>query len=87
MAGASVDWRDTTYRETFEGELRGLHRRRESDPSCTVKDIEGVLRHLYVLDGGDWAGRGDLQDVVMAATIAAHEQFIAGWKAEPPSSV
>ncbi|MDR1107025.1 MAG: hypothetical protein LBL44_11765 [Treponema sp.] len=87
MTGASVDWRERTYTETFEGELRGLCRRRESDPSCTVQDIEGVLRHLYVLDGGDWAGRGDLQDVVMAATIAAHEHFIAGWKAELSSSV
>ncbi|MDR0600863.1 MAG: hypothetical protein LBG42_00640 [Treponema sp.] len=87
MAGLSIDWRDITYRETFEGELRGLMRRRESDPSCTVQDIEGILRHLYVLDGSDWAGRGDLQDVVMAATIAAHEHFIAGWKAELTPSV
>lgn len=79
---SSVEWKDTKYSETFEEELRGLRRRRESDPRCTVKDIEGILRHLYIMDGADMGGRGDVQDITMAATIAAHERFIAGWKAE-----
>jgi hypothetical protein len=83
--GASVEWRDLTYEKTFEQELRGL-RRRESDPACTVEDLEGTLKHLYIMDGADWGGRGELQDIVMAATIAAYEHFIARWKAEtfPP---
>lgn len=78
----SVEWRDVKYREVFEEELRGLRRRRESDPRCTVEDIEGVLRHLYIMDGADWYGRGDVQDITMTATIAAYECFIARWKAE-----
>jgi hypothetical protein len=77
---ASADWRDAKYTEVFEGEIRGLSRRRDSDPTCTVQDLEGILRHLYALDGSDWTGRGGVQDVIMAATIAAYEQFIAGWK-------
>ena len=80
--GSSTEWRDVTYRETFEGELRGLQRRRESDPALTVGDIEGTLRHLYILDGADHDGRGGVQDLTMAATIAAHEHFIALWKTE-----
>jgi hypothetical protein len=80
--GLSVEWRDVKYEETFEQELRGLRRRRESDPSCTVEDLEGLLRHLYIMDGADWGGRGDVQDTIMAATIAAYEFFIARWKAE-----
>jgi hypothetical protein len=76
----STEWQDVTYRETFEGELRGLQRRRESDPALTVEDIEGTLKHLYIMDGADWLGRGGVQDQTMAATIAAHEQFIAEWK-------
>jgi hypothetical protein len=84
--GASVDWRDAKYEEIFEQEIRGLRRRREFDPACTIGDLEGTLRHLYLMDGADWGGRGDLQDIVMAATIAAYEVFIARWKAEsfPP---
>jgi hypothetical protein len=80
--GASVDWRDTKYNETLEQEIRGLQRRRESDPGCTITELEGTLRHLYHLDGADWGGRGDVQDITLAATIAAYEQIIAEWKAE-----
>jgi hypothetical protein len=80
--GASIEWRDKKYEEIFEQELRGLSRRRQSDPRCTVEDLEGVLQHLYVMDGADWYGRGDVQDIVMAATIAAYEHYIAQWKAE-----
>ena len=78
----SVEWKDVKYEEIFEQELRGLERRRKSDPRCTAGDIEGVLEHLYIMDGQDWGGRGDVQDIIMAATIAAYEHFIAKWKAE-----
>jgi len=79
---SSVEWKETKYTEVFEEELRGLERRRESDPLCTAKDIEGLLHHLYIMDGADWYGRGDVQDIIMAATIAAYEYFIAQWKAD-----
>ena len=78
----SDDWRDVKYTETFEAELRGLERRRAADPLCTVADIEGILRHLYIMDGADQGGRGSVQDAAMAATIAAYEHFISSWKAE-----
>ena len=81
---SSVEWKGVKYAEILEEELRGLERRRESDPLCTVGDIEGVLQHLYIMDGADWYGRGDVQDITMAATIAAYERFIAEWKAEKP---
>ena len=81
--GVSEAWRDITYTETLEEELRGLERRRRADPNCTITDVEGILKHLYIMDGADWGGRGDVQDTVMAATIAAYERFIAQWRAEP----
>ena len=81
---SSVEWRDIKYEEIFEQELRGLSRRRESDPSCTPADIEGVLQNLYIMDGADWYGRGEVQDITMAATIAAYEHFIAQWKLGEP---
>ena len=79
---SSTEWQDITYNETFEGELRGLQRRRAGDPALTVGDIEGTLKHLYIMDGADQGGRGGVQDLTMAATIAAYEHFIAAWKAE-----
>ncbi|MDR0316721.1 MAG: hypothetical protein LBH97_07470 [Treponema sp.] len=80
--GISTEWQDTTYTETFEEELRGLERRRAAEPNCTVADIEGILKNLYIMDGADWGGRGGVQDANMAATIAAYERFIAQWKTE-----
>jgi hypothetical protein len=79
--GASTDWRDIKYAETFEEELRGLRRRLKSDPGCTVTDLEGTLTHLYIMEGADWGGRGELQNITLGATIAAYERVIAGWKA------
>jgi len=82
----AAGWQETKYDETFEQELRGLRRRRESDPDCTVTDLEGLLQHLYIMDGSDWLGRGEVGDITMAATIAAYEHFIAEWKAEKPGN-
>jgi hypothetical protein len=79
---SSQEWQDTKYDETFAEELRGLERRRAADPNCTPADIEGTLKHLYIMDGSDWGGRGSVQDITMAATIAAYEHFIARWKNE-----
>ena len=84
--GSSEDWRDIKYAETLEQELRGLERRFKADASCTVSDLEGILRNLYITEGADWGGRGDVQDTVLAATIAAYEQFIAERKAGAESA-
>ena len=80
--GNSAEWRDITYQETFDEEIRGLTRRRETDTSCKVEDIEGILNSLYIMDGADHIGRGSLQDTIISARIAAYEHFIAQWKAE-----
>lgn len=79
---SSSEWRDIMYDKVFQQELRGLSRRRVQDPSCTVEDLEGILRHLYHAEGSDWGGRGEVQDISLAATIAAYERVIAAWKAE-----
>jgi len=81
--GVCEEWRDVKYRETFDQEMRGLARRRQSDPACKVEDLEGILKNLYIMDGSDWGGRGGVQDTVMTATIAAYENFIADWRQEP----
>jgi hypothetical protein len=78
----TAPWQDTLYTKTFEQEIRGLERRREADPNCTAADIEGILKGLYIMDGADWLGRGEVQDITMAATIAAYEHIAAKWKTE-----
>jgi len=84
--GVSEDWREIRYKETFDEETRGLTRRRQSDPNCKIEDLQGILKALYIMDGADQGGRGDVQDTIMAATIAAYERFISEWKAETEKS-
>ena len=81
-AGNSIEWQEIKYRETYDQELRGLERRKQSDPGCKIDDLEGTLKNLYIMDGADQGGRGPLQDIIMSATIAAYEHFISSWKQE-----
>ena len=76
---SSVDWREAKYSEVFEMELRGLWTRRQADPNLDRAEIEGTLQHLYIQEGSDWQGRGEVGDIVMAATIAAFERFLSEW--------
>jgi hypothetical protein len=78
----STKWREIKYDEVFEEETRHIVRRRQADPNCKVEDLEGILKNLYIMDGADNDGRGSLQDIIMAARIAAYECYIAAWKAE-----
>jgi hypothetical protein len=81
--GASSDWQDVTYQETYAKELRGIRRRMEYSPQPILEDLEGTLKHLYIMDGSDWGGRGEVQSIILAATIAAHETVIAELKSRP----
>jgi hypothetical protein len=74
------DWREALYVKTFDEETLGLERRRAADPSCAAADIEGILRSLYLMDGTDWLGRGEVGDITLAATIAAYELAVAKWQ-------
>lgn len=81
------DWREAKYSEVFEGTLRLLVLRRERDAEFGIGDAERILGHLYVSDGNDWIGRGELGDIVMSATVAAYEYFVSEWKRESRSAI
>jgi hypothetical protein len=76
------NWQEALYAKTFDEETLGLERRRAADPGCGAADIEGILRSLYDMDGADWLGRGEVQDITLSATIAAYELAIARWRPE-----
>jgi len=75
-------WQKIKYEEVFEQEIRGLERRLANDPSCKAEDLEAILKNLYIMEGADIGGRGALQDIIIAATIAAYEHFIHDLKAK-----
>ena len=78
----SDEWQEVKYKEVFEQETRGLERRLAADPSCKAEDLEAILKNLYIMEGADIGGRGTLQDITIAATIAAYERFIDNLKAK-----
>jgi len=83
---SSTDWREKKREEVFESTLRGLENRRRIDPSFSLEDLRSALSHLYILDGNDWLGRGELGDIVSSATIAAYEHFKTEWERTPAVS-
>ena len=78
----TIDWEDRKYQEAFDDETRLLTRRKASDASCTIDDIQGILDALYILDGNNATGRSVVQQITLSATIAAYEAFIHQWKKE-----
>lgn len=78
----SIDWEEKKYQEVFDDETRLLVRRRTSDASCSIDDIQGILDSLYVLDGNNATGRSCVQQIEISATIAAYEAFIYQWQKE-----
>lgn len=79
---SSTDWQEQKRQEVFESSLKGLENRKRIDPGFTLLDACSALEHLYVLDGNNWQGRGELGDIVTSATIAAYEHFIFEWRAD-----
>jgi hypothetical protein len=77
---SSTDWQDKKRQEVFESTLRGLESRRRIDSTFTLDDLRSALNHLYILDGNDLIGRGELGDIVSSATIAAYEHFQSEWE-------
>lgn len=80
----SIKWLDEAYSHTLEDERRGLERRHAHNPSLKIEEVQGILHNLYINEGNNWEGRGPLADAVLAATIAAYEEYIAEWKKELP---
>jgi len=73
-------WREEKYNEVLAATITALERRRRVDSTFSRADAQGQLKHLYIQEGNDQLGRGDLQDIILGATIAGFEQCIAEWK-------
>lgn len=79
---SSTAWKEAAYESSYEATMANLVRRRAEDAGFSPDKARGILRHLYIQDGNDWGGRGELQDLQLQAMIAAHEAFIAAWERE-----
>ena len=67
-------WEQDKFNEVFEDELRLLNRRFESNVSCSIEELEGILQSLYIMEGRNIEGK--VHEISLSATIAAYETFI-----------
>ena len=74
---STTAWKETTYDDTYASTFKSLQRRQADDPSFTIDGARGQLKHLYIQDGNNWEGRGELQDIIVRAMIDAYERYIA----------
>jgi hypothetical protein len=81
-----IEWQDKKFQEVYDNVYSTTKYRRIIDPSFTLQDLRNILNTLYVNDGNDQGGRGEVGDIVSSANIAAHEQVFVEWKKELSSA-
>lgn len=74
-----MDYREKIYEDTFSNVCKEMRHRRQNDPQFSKEELEGVLRSLYVDQGNDWVGRGEVRDLINEATISACELILSEW--------
>ena len=73
------DYRDRVYDETFDCVYKNMEYRKNNDDCFTKQELEGLLRSLYINEGNDQLGKGEIQDIIQSATIAACETVLHHW--------
>jgi hypothetical protein len=72
---ASMFDTDTIYEKNYEVTLAHLEHQKNSS-SYDRMDIEKELEALYIYEGQNWDGRGELKEAEIASAIAAYEVFL-----------
>jgi hypothetical protein len=62
---------ERVYRETHDDLIARL-----DSGVLSPSEFAGMLEALYVQDGNDWLGRGEAEQTVLSATIAAFEAVL-----------
>lgn len=61
------------YQKIFDNTYMFTKKKIEEDPSYGVNQLEALLESLYINEGNDLLGRGELYDLSIKAQIAACE--------------
>jgi hypothetical protein len=76
------EWQQRKYDEVFDSIRMHVRRRRAEDPQFTIDTLMRLLETEYLSEGDDWIGRGSVQNITHAATVAAYEAALAEWQQE-----
>ncbi|EOD01033.1 hypothetical protein [Caldisalinibacter kiritimatiensis] len=70
------------YNTTYQNVYNDLKQQKENDPSFTIEKLKELLNTLYINQGNDWLGKGEVKNITTSATISACETLLAEWKEE-----
>lgn len=71
---------DKKFETVFESMYKDLNNKLENDPDFGIDELKALLNSLYVDEGNDWLGRGDLKSAATNATICACESILAEYE-------
>lgn len=77
-----TSWRDAAYNSKFENTVKFIQNMRYTDPTFTIKELEGMLQSEYDREGLAWDGRGEVVEIAIQATIAAIQHELVMWRKE-----
>lgn len=70
-----------TFDDSFDLTLARLEYK-SGKPDFDIATIEGELTALYVYEGHDWDGRGELKHAEIEGSILAYQVFLRRWQEE-----
>ena len=68
------------FNRVFDIVYQSLDSMRKTNPAYKIEDLEKFVQSLYVNDGNNWLGRGEIKNTVNNATIVAAETVLSEWK-------
>jgi len=77
-----TSWRDAAYNSKFENTVKFIQNMKNTDPTFTIKELEGMLQSEYDREGLAWDGRGEVVEIAIQATIAAMQHELVIWRKE-----
>ena len=74
-----------TFDENFDLTLARLQAESRK-PAFNIATIEGELSALYLYEGQDWDGRGELKHAEIEGSILAYQVFLRRWQENQSAS-
>lgn len=67
-------WEEEKYDEVFESVYQYVQGHRKNAPDFTIQTLRDLLETEYIHQGNAWAGRSDVKEITINATIAAYQR-------------
>ena len=74
-----TDYSEVAFNETFDIVYNDILNRKQNNKGFDKNDLKELLNTLYMNEGNNWTGHGEIVMAKHSATIAACEAILAEW--------